>query len=392
MTQLIETEAWVLHPGMSAQAEPAHLVKENFVLPSRRERDILVEPLFGCWEANMGHALERLPIDVCKQRKEAKVVVGNAGVVRILDTYSQNARLKPGQICMLLSAAWPSGHRAAWPDNFARAAHGYDAPGTVGLLAKQTWIPEPQLLPISENSRLSLPEWAAFSLRYVTAWANWKLAHGTYRLMQDEREDPQPRLLAWGGGVSLGIAELARDAGYRCAMLASGQERLALLKKQGLKALDRQPFKDLDFNPKRYQQDTEYKMRYLTAEKAFCELIQEWSEGKGAAIAIDLIGEPVFRATLKVLGWPGVISTAGWKEGMNISLNRALECMAYHQHLHTHYARPREAMEAMQYAETKHWKPSLDQKIYAWDQLPELVEDYRKGQTGYFPIFSVNPV
>lgn len=55
--------------------------REMFEFADIAENEVLVETICGCWEANMTHALQRKPVDICRQRHEARVVLGNAGVV-----------------------------------------------------------------------------------------------------------------------------------------------------------------------------------------------------------------------------------------------------------------------------------------------------------------------
>ena len=107
-------------------------------------------------------------------------------------------------------------------------------------------------------------------------------------------------------------------------------------------------------------------------------------------IFIDYVGVPVLRSTLKVLAREGVLTTAGWKEGMMIELVRASECIARHQHVNTHYARYQEGLDAVAFAEKNGWLPPLESKVYEYDQIPELFEDYAKDNVGWFPIFRVN--
>jgi hypothetical protein len=102
------------------------------------------------------------------------------------------------------------------------------------------------------------------------------------------------------------------------------------------------------------------------------------------------VGVPVLRATLKALARQGVIATAGWKEGMMIDLVRATECIARHQHIHTHYARYKQGLDAVAFAEKNGWLPPLDGKVYAFDEVPQLFEDYATGDLGWFPVFAVN--
>src|SRR5829696_10319381 len=85
---VVTTEAWVIDAASddARELEPAELRKEVYCLPNITEHEVLAEPIYGCWEGNMTHAIERNPVDVCRQRGEKKIVIGNAGVVRILKT------------------------------------------------------------------------------------------------------------------------------------------------------------------------------------------------------------------------------------------------------------------------------------------------------------------
>ena len=76
----IRTEAWVLHSAAS-QAGRGKLVKQPFTFPDILPREVLAKPLYGCVEGNMLHALTRDPVDICEERGEESVVIGNAGVV-----------------------------------------------------------------------------------------------------------------------------------------------------------------------------------------------------------------------------------------------------------------------------------------------------------------------
>ena len=66
--KMINTEAWILHMGPE-RPEPAILMKEDFSFPDITENEVLVEPVYGCWEGNMAHAVDRAPVDVCRQRR-----------------------------------------------------------------------------------------------------------------------------------------------------------------------------------------------------------------------------------------------------------------------------------------------------------------------------------
>ena len=80
------TEAWVLHRGSndSSDGEPGAFRLEEYSFSELTPHEVLAEPLYGCWEANMTHAVRRSPVDVCRQRGEDRIVIGNGGLVRIL--------------------------------------------------------------------------------------------------------------------------------------------------------------------------------------------------------------------------------------------------------------------------------------------------------------------
>ena len=152
---------------------------------------------------------------------------------------------------------------------------------------------------------------------------------------------------------------------------------------------DRRQFIDLAFDEKSFKSDFTYRRRYMKAEIQFLNLVKEHTNGAGVSIFIDNIGGPVFRATLKALGRQGVITTMGWKAGMNLSVTRASECINRHIHVHTHGAQ--RSLVAMHFAEETGWMPPVDEKVYSWDEIPLLAQDYAQGNINtYFPIFQVN--
>ncbi len=186
--------------------------------------------------------------------------------------------------------------------------------------------------------------------------------------------------------------ELARHFGYRCSMVASGAERLKWIQDAGVQAVDRMRFPDLWFEESRYKSDEAYRRRYQASESAFLELVRESTQGHGASLFFDHIGEPLTRATSKALGSPGVLATAGWKLGMQTTLVRAIECMGWHMHIHTHYARYQDALEAIAFAEKSGWIPTLHHAPVHWEEIPSMAKAYQAGLDEYFPLFRVNPV
>ena len=257
----LKTEAWVLHAGeKGAPPKRTQLVRETFEFAEPGPEEALVTPLFGCMEGNMGHALDRRPIDICLARGEPKVVIGNAGVMRVDKIGAKVTTCKPGDTAILFCNGDPDQY------GYPRRIFGYDTPGTIGMLAKQTKLHQKQIIPVSASSKHSLEEWAAFSLRYVTAWSNWELAYGTLRLLLTPGELPNPQVWAWGGGVSLGTLVLAKHHGCDTTQMASTDEHLATIESQGVRPVDRREFKDLYYDKQRFKTDKEYTDKYLKAE------------------------------------------------------------------------------------------------------------------------------
>ncbi|MFP6599230.1 MAG: zinc-binding dehydrogenase [Deltaproteobacteria bacterium] len=381
----IKSDAWVLHAGeKGAKPVATELVRETYEFDEPAADEALVSPLFGCLEGNMGHALDRRPIDICLVRGEDKVVIGNAGVVRVDKCGTEVDTVAEGDRAIVFCNGAPDGY--GYPDKI----FAYDTPGSIGVLAKQIKMQAKQLIPIPANSAYSLEQWAAFSLRYITAWSNWELAYGTFRLLIGQDELPNPQVWGWGGGVTMGELALARHAGCETTQIASTDERLAAIAGLGLTPLDRRGFSDLYYDKKRFKKDEDYTAAYSAAEKTFLAEVRERTGGDMVNIFVDFVGSPVFRATLKALARQGVITTAGWKEGMMIDLVRASECIARHQHVHTHYARYSQGVAAVEFAEANGWLPPLDGNTYGFDEVPQMFQDYKDGNIGWFPVFAVN--
>ena len=382
------TTAWILRPGPSDDPNaPAPVEQDEIALPELGDEQCLVESLYGCWEGNMSHAIERKPVDICRQRGEDKVVIGNAGVVRVLRVGERVKTVKEGDLAILFcNGVWDK-----W--GYPIKIFGYDAPNTIGLLAKRTVLHQFQVIPVPENTRFSLKQWAAFSLRYITAWSNWQQAYGCWRIQMGVEDCPSPYVWGWGGGVTWAELTLAKFSGARVAMISSSARRLRAIRRAGMTAIDRRNFTDLDYDQVRYSKDPEYKKRYLESEKVFLRVVQENTDGIGVSIFLDYVGSPVTRATIKALSRQGLVATAGWKEGMRIELIRAIECIERHTHVHTHYARYPQGRAAVQFAENTGWMPEdvAEMDVYGFEEIMRLHEEYQSGATySYFPIYEVN--
>ncbi len=311
----------------------------------------------------MDHAIRRKPIDVCELRGEDRVVPGNGGVVRVLDVGSAVSRIAPGDFGIMFP------NHVADKYGYPIRTFGYDAPGTIGVLAAKTILRENQIIPIPSSSPLSLEQWAAFSLRYVSAWANWRVAWGCFRVQMPDIDPDDVHVWAWGGGVSLAQLGLARAAGCRVAMMASRPERLAEARSLGIDAIDR----------------TAFRVGHL--EEDFLATVRERTNGQGVSILIDNIGvHPT--ANLRALARQGVIATCGWKLRTVFPLSRPIECQNRHVHVFTHFARYDEGRAAVDYAVEHGWGPPMPTDVYDWTEIPRLADDYAAGRiVSYFPIF-----
>ncbi len=386
----IATEAWVLYQGaahLNGSPGPGELQRERIEFAGIGPDELLVEPIYGCWEANMTHALDRQPIDVCRQRREPKIVLGNAGVLRVLQVGEQVTGFSEGDLGILFC-------NGEW-DRFGYTVKvfAYDAPGTIGVLAKRTKVHQRQIIKIPDDADADLTAWAAFSLRYVTAWANWNVARRCWQSQMPDVPLSEAHVWGWGGGVTLAELALARLDGCQTAMLSSLDSRLKLIEESGIDPIDRRQFGELEYDEERYQTDSAYRAAFNASEASFLETVREKTGGAGVAIFVDNIGLPVFRPTLKALARQGVVTTAGWKCGMNIATIRALECINRHIHVHTHYASYAEGVQAVDTARQTGWMAPVDSPIYGWDEIPRLAADYSADRIdSYFPLFAVNPL
>lgn len=382
---MIATEAWVLHQGPADTRLPGKLSLEEFQFREPTEAEVLVEPLYGCWEGNMTHALARKPIDVCRLRCEKRVVLGNAGVVRLLSLPKADPNLSEGN-CYVVVPLGKLDHYG-----YPMRIFGYDQPGSMGLLAKRIKLRKDQLVPIPPNTRFRLTQWAASSVRMACAWDNWKVAWACWRSQMPDRRF-SPHVWAWGGGVGLAEVLLAKRHGCRVAMLASSDTRLRLLERLGIRPIDRRAFPDLNYQDERFETDLKYRERYLNAERIFLGAVREATNGERVSIFIDNIGTPVFRATLKAIARQGVVTTLGWEAGTDVRFSRPVECIQRHIHVHTHGARYSDSHDVAQYAEQTGWMPPAEDEVWEWERIPELALKFERGEVeSYFPVFKVSP-
>ena len=173
--------------------------------------------------------------------------------------------------------------------------------------------------------------------------------------------------------MSFAELTLAKHQGCQVMMVCSHPDRLALLEDARIDAIDRGQYCEDNF------------------EEAFLDAVENNTGGRGVSIFIDNIGAPVHRITLKALARQGVITTCGWKCGMRTPIARGIECINRHIHVHTHYARYTEGLDAVEFAMDRNWIPPHDEHVWSWDDIPGLIDEYANGKIStYFPVFAVN--
>jgi NADPH:quinone reductase-like Zn-dependent oxidoreductase len=359
------------------------LVREELNLPGPADHEAVVEPQVGSWEANMSHALLRSPVDVCRQRGDNAVVLGNSGVVRVLSPAKAAPCPPRGTLCMVM----PFGKRDR--QGYIERVYAYDAPGTHGLLARRIPVPAELLLPLPPDSAHPPESWAP-NLRYFTAWDNWQVAYGCWR-SQTRGEDPQDHLVfGWGGGVVLAELTLAQRQGFRTAMAVGSDERAAALQRRGITPVDRRDYPDLAYDTDPLT--AEAGARQMRAERRFLKTVAELSDGRGVSIFLDNIGGPLYQLTARALGRQSVIATCGWKAGMHLSVVRATECQKRRLHVNTHGWRFGDSPVIRDLQEATGWIAEVDaDSVYDFDDVPRLAADFAAGRlSGYFPLYRVN--
>jgi len=215
-------------------------------------------------------------------------------------------------------------------------------------------------------------------------------AVGCWRVQVPD-DDPADHLVLGGdGGVSLALLTLARRQGFRVAMTASSDTRLALLDRLGITPIDRREFPGLaSAGPGGADRDQARRHRQSLADLR--RRVDEPSDGRGVSVFADNIGQPLFEATRAVLARQGVITTCGWKAGMRLNYLRGAECIDRHLFVHTHVWRYQDSARIRDDIEETGWLPDeADTVVYGFDEVPELATAYSDGRVdSYFPLYRV---
>ena len=75
---------------------------------------------------------------------------------------------------------------------------------------------------------------------------------------------------------------------------------------------------------------------------------------------------------------------------MAMSYLRAGACIQRHQLIHTHGASYAEQVEAIAFAERSDWLPRVDERIFSFDEIPQLDAAYAAGELGMCTLYRVS--
>ena len=358
---MIETEAYVL------QKDSSILERKIIHFSDIGDDEVLALPVYGCFEANILHAVQKVPTNINEDRAEEEIVLGNTGVLYIQDRGRKVSAVEIGDFAIYF------GNGISDAQGYPIKIAGYDAKGIMGNLAKKIKLKEEQVVKIPKNSQFSLKQWAAFSGRFISAYSNWRQAYGCWKIQTFSERNPNGlSVFAYGGGVSYAELLLAKKLGFNVYMTVSNEYREKYTRSSGIIPINRTTFKDF--------------------EKDFLSYISRETHNEGASIFIDNLGGTFTKIALKGLGRNAVISSCGWKTGSLLPISRTIECINRHIHVNTHYANHQEALDAINYAIAHNWMPIIDDVYtYCWEDIPQLILDYQNSKIpSYFPIYEIN--
>ena len=145
---------------------------------------------------------------------------------------------------------------------------------------------------------------------------------------------------------------------------------------------------------KRFQEDygatpEEFIAQYKVARKEFGGLVLEETGGKRFDILFDYVGAPLQQVAQDVLAPEGIISTAGWKEGMDMFFKRAVRCIGRQGEVNTHYAARWEGELALKLLEAGTVPAFWDAKTYDFNEANEMGANFVNGNFQLVPLMYV---
>jgi NADPH:quinone reductase-like Zn-dependent oxidoreductase len=142
------------------------------------------------------------------------------------------------------------------------------------------------------------PQAAAFSLAALTAWR---------MLMTRARVQPGETVLIWGigGGVALAALQIARMVGARTIVTSGADAKLEAARRLGADAV----------------------LNHRTADVV--AEVRELTEGRGADVVVDSVGEQTWQASLRSMRRGGRVVICGATSGPSVSID--LRRLFWHQ-------------------------------------------------------------
>ncbi|MBT8233171.1 MAG: NADPH:quinone oxidoreductase family protein [Saprospiraceae bacterium] len=219
-----------------------------------------------------------------------------------------------------------------------------------GGFAEEVAVHKSQVFPKLPN--MSFPMSASFMLAYGTS----------YHALKDRaqlKEGETLVVLGASGGVGLAAVELAKNMGARVIAAASTDDKLNLCKEYGADAIINYSKEDLK------------------------NRIKELTDGKGADVIYDPIGDKYTEPALRATAWKGRYLIVGFAAGeipkipMNLPLLKGCQIVGVFWgsfSLKNPSASLQNSMELMQMFSQKKINPYI-QKLYPLEDAPKALED-----------------
>jgi len=206
-----------------------------------------------------------------------------------------------------------------------------------GGYAEYAIAPAVSVYPVTDA--LSLPEWAALPLTFLTAF---------HMLVTRARLRPGESVLvqAAGSGVGTAAIQIARLLGARVIATAGSEAKLAHARALGVEAA----------------------IDYSGGE--FADAVRAATEGRGADVIVEHIGSSVWKQNLSCLALGGRLVTCGTTAGHDVQLDLRHVFTKQQSFLGSYMGGRREMGEVMKLATWGRLKPVID-RVYPLEQAPE---------------------
>lgn len=369
----ISTNAWVLADGTNGN----QFERREVSLSYDPQTEVVIKPIYASWEANTSHAIESKPINILRARKEKIMTLGNSAVCRVVSNETGFGPME-GQICVVYGAS------SVDDKGYMLKATGYDGVRSRGVLSMLTAFPAKYCVPINPEN-LPLQSWASFGVKFGTGWSCFNLAKRVHEAVNQEIK--QLNVFGWGGGTTLAALSLAVKQGHKAFMVCGSDNKASEASELGIEVIDRREFPYLDHGL--LNGSKEEVRSHMRSEAKFLKEVRNRTEGNGADLFIDFVGEPLINATERAMARGGVIATSGWKTGVNVEINRARSSIGRISHIHSHYCSLPEFIKAVAFSETESWLPK-NWVEGSFENVSQFHDTYAKGGIdSYFPIVKI---